>query len=1050
MTFLPIILAAGLPALQITPSAPHRFVGARSLAISPDGENVAFTYRGDIWLADSDGGKAVPLTDNVEMDDNAVWSPDGKWIAFATDRNGNWDIYAVPLEGGQTVQLTFGSFSEIPVSWSGNLITMSASIDKGAGGIYTLDVNNLRMNELWITNFRLDAPNMSADGKNVVFGHKLMMSIHRPRYEGSGASQLWTIGADGKNRKLLRATRFQHLWPQFGPDGKTIYTVTVTEKTPSSRNIDEKPVVFTDNLNRTPNIYRVDANGKASRVSTVIGGDGTRFLTVASKSGHMMYEHDGEIFKIDPIVGNAGASVKSVTFTGIVDDKGRNVTRNVITTGANEATISPDGKSVVFGVNRELFSVPATKGKGPNGADAKQLTSFAGSDTQANYSPDGKSVFFTSDRDGALSLYKLNVEDGTIAIAHKTTTDIQSINVTPDKKSLAYWVNGRQGGLFTYNIATGATTRVIDKPVLLGYSFSPDMRYIAYVKSLINSGFKYWENKSNVWVREIATGKEVNVSKLNSNDNSPGWSADGKYLYFHSDRGPTGIFMCPAQAEDTPSNIIELKYTKPEGEVKVDFDFNRPEDRIRLFNGGAQPGQLYSDKEKGDLYFVKNNNITRVGYDGEKETPVSRTGANSFEVLGDTNSIFYLTGGVPTVQNIRQPNMPTAPVEYRAVWIRNTVEERKAAFHEFWRTYNQNFYDEYFHRRDWAKIRDRYAPLLDSVAHRREMATVLNFMVGELESSHSEVGAAAGGQSSDATAHPGFSIDYSYTGPGIRVKDVPARAPGSFAKTKINAGDYVMKVNGQAVRADQNFFKLMTAEAGRDVTFTVNSRPSTDGAREVTYRAISPGAYGQILYNNRIDWRREYVEKLSGGKATYVHIAGMGGGNLNTFNAEMWEYVQGKEAVIIDVRENGGGNIADILIDALERRMHLRYQPRDQDEMPGPGQLWGKPTVVMHAETSFSNAEMFPAAMKTLGLATLVGMQTPGYVIYTYGGVLVDGTVIRLPQTGSYRVDGTPLENIGEKPDIEVDIDPDQYFRNEDPQLKRAVEELMKQLGSKG
>lgn len=1049
MTFLPIIAAAGLSALQIPPTAPHEFIGAHSLALSPDGKNLAFSYRGDIWVCNSDGGKATPLTDNVEMDDNPVWSPDGKWIAFATDRNGNWDIYAVPLEGGETVQLTFGSFTEIPCSWEGNLITMDAAIDKGSAGIYTLDVTNLRLNELFVTNFRLDTPVLSPDGKTVAFTHKSMFPYYRPRYEGSGAAQLWTIGADGKNRKMIRSTRFQHLWPQFGPDGN-IYTVTVTEKTPSSHNIDEHPTMFVDNVNRTPNIYRVDMNGKATRITNQVGGDGTRFLSVASKTGEMVFESDGRIMKVTPGKGNDGASVKAITVTGVLDDKGRNMSRNVITSGAAEATVSPDGKNVVFQVNRELFSVPTTKGKGPNGADAKQVTDFAGSDTQPIYSPDGKFVYFTSDRDGALSLYKYNVADDSIAIAHKTTTDIQGISVTPDKKSLAYWVNGRQGGLFTLAFDTGKTTRVLDKPYLQQYAFSPDMRYIAYVKTLINSGFKYWENKTNVWVREIATGKEINVTKLNSTDNSPEWSADGKYLYFYSDRGPTGIFICPAQQEDAPSNIIELKYTKPEGAVTVDFDFNHPEDRIRPFVNGAQPGQLYSDREKGDLYFIKGNNITRVGYDGEKEAQVSRTGATSFEVLGDTNSLFYVTGGVPTIQNIRQPNMPTTAVEYRAVWMRDLVAERKAAFHEFWRTYNQNFYDEYFHRRDWAKIRDRYQPLLDGVAHRREMSNLLNFMVGELESSHSEVSPAFGGERSETTAHPGFTIDYSYSGLGVRVKDVPANSPGSYAKTKINPGDYVMKVNGQSVRADQNFFKILTAEQGRDMTFMVNSKPSMDGAREVKYRAISAGAFGQILYNNRIEWRREYVEKLSNGLVTYVHIAGMGGGNLNTFNAEMWEYIQGKEGVIIDVRENGGGNIADVLIDALERRMHLRYLPRDQEEVPGPGQLWGKPTVVMHAETSFSNAEMFPAAMKTLGLATLVGMQTPGYVIYTYGGVLVDGTVIRLPSTGSYRVDGSPLENIGEKPDIEVDIDPDQYFRNEDPQLKRAVEEVMQQIGKKG
>ena len=364
-----------------------------------------------------------------------------------------------------------------------------------------------------------------------------------------------------------------------------------------------------------------------------------------------------------------------------------------------------------------------------------------------------------------------------------------------------------------------------------------------------------------------------------------------------------------------------------------------------------------------------------------------------------------------------------------------------------WRTYNLSFYDEYFHRRDWAGIRDRYEPLLDSVSHRREMAILLNMMIGELESSHSEVGPAPGGVSGQSTAHPGFTIDYSHKGPGIKIADVPKGSPGWFEKTKLNPGEYVMRVNGVDVKPDQAFWNLLNGENGRDLTLEVSGSPTTVGARDVTYRSMSGGAFRGLLQSNRVEWRRQYVEEKSGGKVTYVHIAGMGGGNLNTFNREMWEYVSGKEGVIIDVRENGGGNIADVLIDALERQMHMRYLPRDGDEEEGPGRAWGgKPTVVMHAETSFSNAEMFPAAMKALGLAELVGMPTTGYVIYTYGGRLVDGTSIRLPAVGVYRVNGTPLENLGEAPDHRVDITPEQYFNNNDPQLDKAIEVILRKV----
>ncbi len=1042
-----LIAITGMLGGQITSASPHEFIGVRNLAVSPDGDQLAFTYRGDIWVASANGGRATMLTTNVEMDDYSVWSPDGKWIAYATDRNGNWDIYAVPVEGGQTVRLTYSSFSEIPVSWHGDHISFDGSMDKTFPGIYTLNVKDLSVNEVFVTNYRLDYPSFSPDGKAIAFTHKAMFGSVRPRYEGSGAGQLFTIGTDGKSRKEIHATGFQHLWPQFAPDGKSIYTVTVTEKTPSSRHIDEKPKVpFDDNAEKTPNIYKVDLNGRAVRMTNLVGGSGARYLSVARNTGAIFYENDGIVYRLA-----SGGKGEPVKITGTVDDKGRVEQRYVITSGAGQATLSPDNKTVVFQANRELFSVPVTRGKGPNGADATQLTDYAGSDVEPLYAPDGKSVFFLSDREGANSLFRQDLESLQITKVYSNKNDVSSLRLTPDKKSLTFWVSGRDGGLMMLPVTGGTAQRIIDKPYGSNYNFSPDMAYLAYEKPLINGGFKPWENRVNIWVRDMATGNEVNVTKLNRNHTVPTWSADGNYLYFWSDRGPAGIFVLPAQQEDTPSNLLELKYEKPAGPVKTEFDFENVDARIRLFNAGASGSTMYSDPEKGDLYFVKGGNIVRTDYNGEKETPITRDGGvGRFDVSHDNNILFVLRSGVPTLVDIRKQNFPATGVEYRAVWVRKVNDERRAAFHEFWRIYNQQFYDEFFHRRDWGSIRDRYEPLLDGVAHRREMADVLNLMVGELESSHSEVGPAAGGERSESTAHPGFTIDYSYRGPGVRVKDVPPGAPGSYAKTRINPGDYVLRVNGQAVKADQHFLRLLNEETGRDLVFTVNSSPTVDGAREVKYRALSGGQFRQYIYQDTINWRRKYVEELSNGRITYVHIAGMGGGNLDTFNTEMWAYVQGKDAVIIDVRENGGGNIADILIDILERRLHMRYLPRDLDEIPGPGMLWDKPTVVMASETSFSNAEMFPAAMKALGLAKIVGMPTPGYVIYTYGGQLVDGTSIRLPNTGVYRTDGTPTENMGQKPDIQVDMTPEEYFSRQDPQLKRSVEELLNQLRRQG
>jgi C-terminal processing protease CtpA/Prc len=334
--------------------------------------------------------------------------------------------------------------------------------------------------------------------------------------------------------------------------------------------------------------------------------------------------------------------------------------------------------------------------------------------------------------------------------------------------------------------------------------------------------------------------------------------------------------------------------------------------------------------------------------------------------------------------------------------------------------------------------------MLEGVGHPTEFALLLNRVVGELESSHSEVSPAPGGGGGPSMSLPGFNFDYSHKGPGIKVAGMFENAPGTYQKTKINTGDYVMQINGRDVKLDEHLWEILNNQGGRDLTLMVNDKPTKQGAREIKYRAISSGQWSQMRYQQWVETNRKWVEEKSGGRVGYVHIAGMGGGNRVTFEEEFFEYKQGKEAMIIDVRFNGGGNISDGLIDTLERSPHGFYKPRDGYIETAPNnQVWDNPTVVLQNQNSFSNAEMFPYAMRERGLAKTVGMATPGYVIWTWGGRLVDGTGIRMPMSGVYRMDGTPMENIGQEPDYEVDWSNEDYMVGKDPQLEKALDLLM-------
>ena len=1037
---------------QLDDPKPAPLVGARSLALSPDGSKLAFTYRGDVWVAPSVGGKAEPVTSHVEMDDNPRWSPDGKWIAFASNRAGGNSIYAVPAEGGATRRLTWFSGNEVPSDWSsdGRKILFKSSRDDVYNTVFELDVRTLASKALFSDMMTMANPRYSVDGKAIVY-NRLGFPWFRARYQGSAASQVWRYDLATAKRTALRNNGFQHLWINATPDGGTL-CVTVADKTPSSASIGKPIPKFTDSAARTPNVYQIDSRGGVKRLTEFVGG-GARFLTATPKADLIACEYEGAVYTMKP-----GSAPHKIVLTATIDDKLSNEERLILRDGVEDAALSPKADRFVFQVRGELWSVPVKKEKGPNADDAVQLTRWEGLDEQPLYAPDGKSVFFVSDRAGARHLYRFDLESRQTKQITTTDNDVLSLQLTPDKASIAFWMTGAAGGLYRLPIsAEGTPERVMAMPgnAPRDVAWSPDGRWLAYTDRLDRSGYYYWDSGTNIWVYDIAAKRGYNVTQENGPNSAPAWSADGKYLYYRSDRSGGGrgpgrvsggaLYVIPLQKEDARSEDREMKYEKPTAAVKVEIDFDGIENRSRRLVGQDPQSAVEFDTEKGDLYFLSEGDVWKANYDGsEVKRLTAGAGVKRFDFSADGNQLSILKAGAMSLMDIRKPGTPITAVTFRADWTRDVRLEHKAAFNQFWREYNTSFYDGNFHARDWAAMKKRYEPLLDSVAHRNEMATLLNLLVGELESSHSEVGPGPGNPTAESAAHLGFTIDYDHRGLGVKVKDVPKGAPGSYEKTRIRPGEFVLEVNGKDVRADENLYRgVLNGETGRDLTLLVNTVASKTGARTVKYRALSSGEFSGLVRRNLLEARRKYVEEKSGGKLTYVHIAGMGGGNFDQFQREFWQVTQGKQGVIIDVRDNGGGNISDQLIDIIERKPHSFYVPRDEQAQLAPGQTWGNPTVVMQAETSFSNAEMFPYAMKQRGLAWLVGMPTPGYVIWTGGFRLVDGTSARMPGSGVYRMDGTPLEDMGQEPDFKVNITPEEFFAGKDPQIDKAIDVLL-------
>jgi len=1022
--------------------------GADFPALSPGGKTLCFGYLGDLWTVPATGGTATRLTIHEAEDTMPHWSPDGHWIAFTSNREGNFDVYVIAATGGPARQLTYHSSNDWAMDWSpdGSKVLFYGQRDTNTFQLYSIDVKTGAVKTLTNDDNMIRYGCYSPDGQSIAYDRGGSIAVWwRPKYHGSANMEIYSRNLS--SGKITRVTDYDgtDLWPMYSADGRDIFYAS-DRLTPGTANI----------------VVSAATGGKPALITRHKDGQ-VRFPSIARNGSAIAYEHSGDLYVVPVSAHAAVGDSKKLAIYAPTDDKANNVTRLTLTNGATEAEISPDGKTLALVIRGEVWTIPTS------GGDAKRLTSNPARDYDIIWSADSKKLYFISDRNGSFNLFSLDVDSKEVKPVSTYALDESSPKLSPDGKSLAFLRSGVEGGIFVWPVDGSAAPRRVAESKgnnlefgvgINSYSWSPDGKWIAFSR-------RDTVDTSDVWVVPVAGGAAKNVTYYPGQNNDPEWTSDAKFLLFVSNRdGQEDVYKLPLVPEkEEPDTAAPAPAGNPAGgtgattdakkHVEVKIDFDEIQDRAkRLTTQGTGAYEITPDGKQviyvaaaggaPDFYMipVAGGSAARLTSSGVAAgVPRFTTDAGKFYALGPGGSVNLIQRTGPIWQ--------AQPIAFSARMDFDRRAEIRQAFNEFWRRLNVGFYDPNMHGVDWRAVRARYEPLLEGVGTKEDFSMfLLSAMVGELNASHSEIGPAPG-PPGPKTGELGITFDENYAGPGLKVTGYMPKGPDDDLGPRVKPGEYVMAIDGEDVTWNEAMYQTLADKAGKTVELLVNSKPSKEGARTIKLKPITVDAWRELEYQRKVKEERDKVTKLSDGRIAYLHIKGMDQPSLHEFERELWGKGREADALVLDIRENGGGNTHDAILSQLSRTLYGFTQPRDAEKVTQPVRYWGKPIVLLINQNSASDAEIFPMGFRNLKLGKIVGVPTPGYVIGTYNGRLQDGTTYRIPMWGWFGPDGRDMENVGVKPDVTVEETEEDLERHRDRQLEVAVDMLLKELPKK-